>query len=58
MTDCCPFWNIFSVDCVYCINGECDELEINQANGDAWCHRMIELGIEAYDENSYDERFK
>jgi len=39
----CPFMELFkrSVDCVYCENGKCDDIEINTGNSDAWCVQKI-----------------
>jgi len=47
----CPFLfmsNYKCQECVY-INDDklCDEIEVNPGNGDAWCYRMIELGMGA-----------
>ena len=47
----CPFLNAFSgpdtdiADCVYMDLADCDDIEINPGNGDAWCHTMIYEGI-------------
>ena len=47
----CPFIDCFGGDgvekCVYYEEGAgyCDGININPANGDAWCHEKITLGI-------------
>ena len=45
----CPFADEFfmTIDCVYMKTQECDEIDINPGNSDAWCNRMIWKGIDA-----------
>jgi len=50
MTSRCPFIDLLvgdKAECVYlCAKTEtCDELGINQGNGDAWCRNMVEVGL-------------
>ena len=35
-----PRFCTLAVQCVYRVNGICDEPQINKGNGDAACHRM------------------
>lgn len=32
-------------ECVYCVDGICDEPSINKGNGDAKCHRASNLAV-------------
>ena len=40
----CPFIKTFNVECVYCDNSKCDDIQTNSGNGDSWCLRILILG--------------
>lgn len=45
----CPFINVFQeeIECGYLDNfGNCNEIEVNPHNGDAWCNIMINKGLQ------------
>lgn len=54
----CPFADEFfqTIDCVYMKNQECDEIDINPGNSDAWCNKMIWKGIHAEEGNDEQRR--
>lgn len=41
----CPFLKTSEVNCVYLDDNFCHDLKTNTGNGDAWCLRMMNIGI-------------